>query len=284
MPNTQTHRTVLFINTPTSAHTRTHRLPWFSWERAGCVALILRRCCLPACVQPHQKAGPGNGARSGRTLSRGPGPPLYPLPFLSGSQSLQGPCPELTPQGSPCQTPAGSGRHVDPRLVWGAGHARPLPWKPPRAGPASPSPHPRSAPVAVAVRREGAGAVCRLSPLPPGLPYLWALSDSPAHPGLLRQRPVRPIPCAPLHLNSRPGEAPGPVSSAVVSDDFLGAGGPRQPPGEPCSTKLSVPPTSLLWLLSASIFFLGWVTPSEWLQFLKRQALEFLNFPLCHGA
>lgn len=151
----------------------------------------------------------------------------------------------------------------------GANYACPLPRRPPRSGPASPSPRPRSAPVAVAVRREGAGAVCRLSPLLPGLPYLWALSDSPAQPGLLRQRPVHPIPCAPLHLNSRPGEAPAPLSSAVVSDDFLGAGGPCQLPGEPRSTKVSVPPTFLLWLLSASIFLLGCATPLEWLQFLK---------------
>ena len=73
------------------------------------------------------------------------------------------------------------------------------------------------------------------------------------------------------------------MSSAVVSNDFLGADGPCQPPREPRSTKLSVPPTSLFWLLSASIFFLGCVTPSEWLQFLKRQALEFLNFPVPWG-
>ena len=151
----------------------------------------------------------------------------------------------------------------------GASCARPLPQRPPRPGAASLSPRPWSAPVAVATRREGAGAVCGLSPLPPRLPYLWALSDSPAQPGLLRQRPVHPIPCAPLHLNSRPGEAPAPPSSAVVSDDFLGAAGPCQLPGEPHSTKPSVPPTCLLWLLSTSIFFLGCATPLEWLHFLK---------------
>ena len=279
---------------------RHHSHTLHSWERAGCMALILRtqahQCCLLPCVQPHQKAGPGNGARSERSLSRGASPPLYPLPFLSGAQSLQARALSSHPRARPCpprQTPAGSGAvlsppsgsgpHVDPRLVQGGRPCTPPPLEAAQVWPASLSPHPRSAPVAVAVRREGAGAVCRLSLLPPGLPYLWVLSDSPAHPGLLRQRPVHLIPCAPLHLNSRPGEAPVPVSSAVVSDDFLGAGGPCQPPREPRSTKLSVPSTSLFWLLSASIFFLGCVTPSEWLQFLKRQALEFLNFPVPWG-
>ena len=208
LPNVRT--VLLFINTPMSTHTHTlpwllymvnfhlvhknslqllslghthahfrcppprpgrhHSHMLHSWERAGCMALILRtqaqRCCLPPCVQPHQKAGPGNGARSERSLSRGASPPLYPLPFLSGAQSLQARALSSHPRAQPCpprQTPAGSGAvlsppsssspHVDPRLVRGASHARLLPWMLPRSGPASLSPHPQSAPVAVAVRR-----------------------------------------------------------------------------------------------------------------------------------
>ena len=223
-------------------------------------------------------------------------PPTLSTPLPQWCSVSAGPCPKLTPQGSTLPTPSDTG--------WLGGRPESsLQLQPSRGSPAGAGGQPCTPPPLDAAqvwaglpvpappectccrcREEGAGAVCRLSPLPLGLPYLWVLSDSPAHPGLLRQRPVHPIPCTPLHLNSRPGEAPVPVSSAVVSDDFLGAGGPCQPPREPRSTKLLVPPTSLLWLLSASIFFLGCVTPSEWLQFLKRQALEFLNFPLCHGA
>lgn len=60
----------------------------------GLRALILRtqaqRCCLPACVQPRQKRGLEMGPGQGGPQQRGR-PLLYPLPFLSGSQSLQGP-------------------------------------------------------------------------------------------------------------------------------------------------------------------------------------------------
>ena len=151
---------------------RHHSHTLHSWERAGCMALILRtqaqQCCLLPCVQPHQKAGPGNGARSERSLSRGASPSLYPLPFLSGAQSLQAcalsshprarPCPpRQTPAGSGAvlSPPSGSGPHVDPRLVQGGRPCTPPPLEAAQVWPASLSPHPRSAPVAVAVRRGG---------------------------------------------------------------------------------------------------------------------------------
>lgn len=113
-------------------------------------------------------------------------------------------------------------------------------------------------------KNRGAGAVCRLGLLLQGVSYLWALSDSPAHPSLLRQRPVHPILSGPLHPNSRPGEAPVPLCpqpwllmTSWGQRDISFVGSLTVPGGDHRAGKAPSAPQLPFCLLRATVFLIG---------------------------